>query len=649
MRFRDIATAMISKGIRVIPLQTGSKAPMGIGAPGASTDPWQITEWDKMNPTANCGSVATPDGCWFLDIDDAALIDQILVEAKQKAMPETFTVATSRGRHYYFSQTDASREMGNVVIPGRAEARVFNYYVVSPGSLHPSGTRYAVCHNNAIAPAPVWLIEYLSSYKAKTTNSSPRIADADAVQSSLDWLHGWVTGNNVPVLRPEAYQGGYKIYAECPNKAEHTTDSGPTQSAITISSDGKFGFRCHHSHCATIDWTRFRAAHEPSDAELRGKMLAAYGITGPVKLTKAELKKRGEWAFPRRSLYGPLGKLALEIEVPLGFGYPALITAFAGRGVPERSTVRTTMYCALIADVYSGKTQTIDRATAAIGVAREERTPSSDRGLEKILQDTNGANVLITADELKTVFAKASIENSSLAATLCSLWSRDRAGSVDKTGGNGIHARLSLLGGLPVSKRADFKKIFSAETRAGLYSRFVFGCLDKGEKWEYTPPKEILESIRAVAVDVAPHWHEKVASWVKDMEKTYNSRYGRMGEILLRVAVILASANGETELSEEAFNAAKAFSEWQIRIRSYYVPSSASNEGGEVHEAILELLRSVRPHAVSKKNLLADVRESLGLSGAEVLREFKAMVESESFHYDKELGRCWIPLKEDEA
>jgi hypothetical protein len=647
VRFKAIATPMLARGIPVIPLRPNSKSPLGVGAPGASKSLAQIEEWDAHTPNANCASVATPDGCWFLDVDAVAFVDHLLADAGQIAMPHTFTVATSRGLHFYFKQDDASRAMGNVAIPGKGEARVSNYYVVSPGSVHPSGGTYAVRQNCDIVAAPAWLIEHLSSHKARATNVTPRTENLDAVESSLEWLRTWTSNNNVTIHgSPVPYQGGWKIYTPCPNAPAHTSDSGPTEAAILIGSDGKYGFRCHHSHCGGVDWQQVKTKHEPTEEDLRAKLAAAF--PGPTKLTKAELRKRGEWCFPRRTLYGPLGRLALEIEVPLGFGYPALITAFAGRGVPERGGVRTTMYCALIADVFSGKSEAITRACNALGAQREERTPSSDRGLERILKGVDGANVLLTQDELKSLFGKADIQNSTLAATLCSLWSRNRAGAVDKTGGDGIHARLSILGAIPVSKRSDFRRIFSAETRAGLYSRFVFGCLDKREVYTYKPPKEeLLESLRAVAVDVPSHCHEQVHAWVREMEATYKNRYGRMGEMLLRVAVILASANGETELSEGAFAAARVFCEWQIRIQSYYVPSNAANEGGEIHEAILEMLRSVQPHAVSRRSLLSDIRASLGVSGAEVLREFKAMVESQSFEYDKELGRCWLTPKKE--
>src|SRR5262249_4556813 len=45
-----------------------------------------------------------------------------------------------------------------------------------------------------------------------------------------------------------APDGGH--YVECPRKAEHRVDSGPTQTRIYVDGDGREGFNCFHGHDA---------------------------------------------------------------------------------------------------------------------------------------------------------------------------------------------------------------------------------------------------------------------------------------------------------------------------------------------------------------------------------------------------------------
>ena len=55
---------------------------------------------------------------------------------------------------------------------------------------------------------------------------------------------------------------------------------------------------------------------------------------------------------------------------------------------------------------------------------------------------------------------------------------------------------------------------------------------------------------------------------------------------MLKVTLITASANGDSVVTEECFEAAKKFIEWQENIRLYYVPSEAANDSGRCIEAV---------------------------------------------------------------
>jgi hypothetical protein len=79
-----------------------------------------------------------------------------------EAVPETFTVSTAKGRHFYFRQPD--QQLGNS--PGAladwdCDVRGAGY-VIAPGSLHETGVIYTpVSVPVPVVPAPAWLVAAL--------------------------------------------------------------------------------------------------------------------------------------------------------------------------------------------------------------------------------------------------------------------------------------------------------------------------------------------------------------------------------------------------------------------------------------------------------------------------------------------------------
>jgi len=165
--FKEIVTPLIARGIPVIPIPPRQKGTRLKGWQNlATTDPVQIEKWHEENPQYNCGAVAKPDGFWFLDCDAPNLQQTIEAETGQ-LFPPTFSVRSSKGIHYYFRQTDASRKTGNVSVEGLFDAQVNNKYVVAPGSIHPSGKCYEVLNDTAIAEAPDWLPTWIKQQRQK--------------------------------------------------------------------------------------------------------------------------------------------------------------------------------------------------------------------------------------------------------------------------------------------------------------------------------------------------------------------------------------------------------------------------------------------------------------------------------------------------
>jgi len=165
--FKDIALAMVARGIPVIPvLPRSKKAVLKNWQNRATTDTGQIEKWSQEYPDYNVAAVATIGGIWVLDCDVPDLPTTIESETSQ-AFPQTFSVRSNKGLHFYFKQTTASQSLkkniqlkdlkGNVL----CDVKVHNGYVVGPGSIHPSGKPYGVVNDIEIIEAPDFLVAWI--------------------------------------------------------------------------------------------------------------------------------------------------------------------------------------------------------------------------------------------------------------------------------------------------------------------------------------------------------------------------------------------------------------------------------------------------------------------------------------------------------
>src|SRR5580692_10681288 len=110
--FRAIATPLVARGIPVIPIPPRQKgANLKSWQTLATTKLEQIEEWHSENPQYNVGAVAKLDGFWMLDVD-APELQQAIQDETGQVFPETFTVASNKGMHFYFKHTAASQSLG---------------------------------------------------------------------------------------------------------------------------------------------------------------------------------------------------------------------------------------------------------------------------------------------------------------------------------------------------------------------------------------------------------------------------------------------------------------------------------------------------------------------------------------------------------
>lgn len=340
-----------------------------------------------------------------------------------------------------------------------------------------------------------------------------------------------------------------------------------------------------------------RQAAESDEDEAPGEQ-AAIAADQPAR-TESTPRKLEE--MPETAMYGWLGRKARELDTPLGFAYPAMLTAFAPLLEAFPKQVRPTLYTCLAGPVHCGKSETIKRSLASLDFPDPETVkwtvPGSDRGLINIFgakkkpkkkDDALGLEApkprLLAQDELRNVLAKADINASSLTATLCSLWSQDEAGAADKTGEHIALVRLSILGALKADDPEDFAEVFGKQLTSGLYDRFVFGIAPSG--WKYNPWEANKQRRAASRPDMPPERFQLLAAW---RDKSSASR-GRLGEIALRIAYISAAANQDEEVNEECMRAALVFAEWQEAIRSGYKAGLGDTLDAIATNAILIML-----------------------------------------------------------
>jgi hypothetical protein len=97
-----------------------------------------------------------------------------------------------------------------------------------------------------------------------------------------------------------------------------------------------------------------------------------------------------------------------------------------------------------------------------------------------------------------------------------------------------------------------------------------------------------------------------VPTWVWDAKDEWGGNdpdRRRMTEHVLRVALVTAAVNGDSEITAPCLEAAFRFCEWQLRIRGAYHPGIAETKEAQCFEAVYEALREALDQQEAKKSL----------------------------------------------
>jgi len=314
--------------------------------------------------------------------------------------------------------------------------------------------------------------------------------------------------------------------------------------------------------------------------------------------------------MPEAVLDGRLGEICFRCmkRFPVAYAWPALVTvasALTPRSAENMTKgVRFNLYTALVGPCHSGKSQAISAAQNLLDIEPPtlmELMAGSAEGLIRKFNDAAGNPRLFSPDELGHLLEKAQIQHASFAYVLNAAFYRDQFEVLMARGAAAtFHASLSILGGLVDEK---FQDLFSTATIGGLHDRFIFGQCPTGFSYEYEPFQSVREPMNPVEVSIDPEVWARKADWRSGDPELEP----RICELAIRVAAICASYDGRAVLTAEALGPARAFADYQKRIRRLLKPNAGECLEGKVALKILDYLDRQGGRFVSRRTMLRDI------------------------------------------
>jgi hypothetical protein len=155
----DHALAAAERGWSVFPLR--GKRPTVKWATEATRDAHTIVAWLAAT-SDNYGIACGPSELLVIDEDTPGDFAKYAADVGA-TIPDTFTVKTGRGTHFYFAANGHAFGNAEHALKGYGvNVRGSGGYVVGPGSTHSNGSRYEIARDAPPAPMPTWLVNALT-------------------------------------------------------------------------------------------------------------------------------------------------------------------------------------------------------------------------------------------------------------------------------------------------------------------------------------------------------------------------------------------------------------------------------------------------------------------------------------------------------
>ncbi len=159
--WKDLAD---TKGMALVKIRSNQKEPLEKYRKLTHRSYDQIGFKKGMNAGIITGRIS---GIIVLDVDQHELFARYLAE-NAFSVPETFTVETCKGKHYYYLMPEDQKEYTNRSNKSAGfDIRADGGYIIAPGSVHPSGSIYTIVDDRDLSKAPQWLLDH--SHKIEPT------------------------------------------------------------------------------------------------------------------------------------------------------------------------------------------------------------------------------------------------------------------------------------------------------------------------------------------------------------------------------------------------------------------------------------------------------------------------------------------------
>lgn len=180
------ALALAGKGYAVFPLHPRAKEPLPIdGFLSATTDAAKIERWWTSYHDANIGIALAQSGLLIIGPDNEVCHARF----KGYGLPDTYTVKSGNGRHYYYRLPDGWPITRRCV--SQQYDILSNGYIVGAGSIHPNGSTYTALNDLPLADAPDWVLAELKEAEDTAEGAIAAVSDEPPVQLSASDMAWW--------------------------------------------------------------------------------------------------------------------------------------------------------------------------------------------------------------------------------------------------------------------------------------------------------------------------------------------------------------------------------------------------------------------------------------------------------------------------
>jgi hypothetical protein len=450
---RAAAEDALSRGFAILTCEPHDKNPYVKYSPHAVYSCSRVPEialaaW-VAGEEANYGVGCGPSNITVVDCDHGLnSLEEFEAWRVKHGLAETFTVISGRdgfGAHMYYS--GAVKTCGFDIGGVTGELKGMGGYVVGPGSIHPSGKKYALLKDIAVVPLPAGLVEHAKSKAGPLDFQKTKEEHNGLIPAGNRWEHIRSCAGKLrnAGLSEEMIYLALKDFAveNCEDGANYPDDKIKSLSIAAV--------------------TVFNAA-EPTP------VVFFSDNSTKIKVGIEELQENtaeGDW----------MGDLAHHVSdgtfIPLSFARTQIKTILATAvnglvGFPNQPDLHLKQWSMLVSSQpESGKGESWKRTAeaalatfikkASVGLPKSGYFSSGEHMVKYLADPENGfpenghggKNVLVYFDELKTLFEKGSSQNSTLFSKMIELYDREdaSAGSLSHEGGSFNNISLSFTGG----------------------------------------------------------------------------------------------------------------------------------------------------------------------------------------------------------